>query len=172
LGSKIVSSKDYEKFIQHLDERLKRYFKEQEQYICCKEGCSLCCERGDYPLTEPELHYLMQGYISLDNNTKRLVQDNFKQMKKGEACPFLINKKCSVYKHRPIVCRVHGLAYREKPHLIKLPHCAELGMNFKGVYVNGEFLATPANENLDTIPLVEIFDYGDMRNLYDWIKNM
>jgi len=172
LGSKIVSGKDYENFIEHLDERLSRYFKEQAPYICCKEGCSLCCEKGDYPLTEPELHYLMQGFMKLKYETRQIIQTNIKQMEKGGVCPFLINKKCSVYKYRPIVCRVHGLAYRVKPQVIKLPHCAELGMNFKGVYVNGEFLATPENENLDTIPLVKIFDYGEMRNLYDWIKLM
>ena len=91
-------------------------------------------------------------------------------MKKGEACPFLINKECSLYKYRPIICRVHGLAYIYKDNNVKLPHCVNEGKNFSKQYKNNYFEGTPINNNLDTEILLEGL-YSEIRNLYDWIKH-
>ena len=77
MGSEI----DYKDFIEKLDARLDLYFKKQAEFVCCKKGCSDCCEKGDYPLSELELKYLMQGFMSLDNETKLAVQQNFLEIK-------------------------------------------------------------------------------------------
>ena len=110
----------YEKFLNNLDQKLNYYFDLQKEYIYCQKGCSLCCKNGDYPLSQLELEYLMQGYITLDNSLKIIIQNNIKSMKKGSVCPFLVNNECSIYKYRPIICRVHGLAYLYKNNTVRV----------------------------------------------------
>ena len=112
----------------------------------------------------------MQGFVNLDDNKKRIVQNNIKNIQKGGACPFLINKQCSIYPYRPIVCRVHGLAYICRDEVVKVPYCAQEGKNYTNVYKNGEIEINPIKENLDNIELLKDFDYGEIRNLIDWIK--
>lgn len=161
---------NYEQFIKELDVKLANYFELHKEYIHCKAGCSACCEKGDYPLTSIELEYLMQGYIALDNITKQVVQQNINSMERGGACPFLVDKKCSVYKYRPIICRVHGLAYRYKENELKLPFCVNSGLNYASILKNGEVIIDLVFENLDTQNLLKASEYGEMKNLYDWIK--
>jgi Fe-S-cluster containining protein len=166
LGAKI----DYADFIKEFDKRLQGYFDSFGTDICCTRGCSECCEKGDYPLTDIELEYLMQGFMKLEPGIKIRVQENIQNMVKGEACPFLINKECSVYPYRPIVCRVHGLAYFYKDEKVKLPYCVNNGKNFSKVYdKNDGFYGKPLNINLDTPHVLEGL-YNEMRNLYDWLK--
>lgn len=160
----------YKAFIEDLDSRLSSYFKEQAEFICCKIGCSACCEKGDYPISDLELRYLMQGFANLDNQTKLEIQQNFKNMKRGEKCPFLIDSKCSIYPFRPIICRVHGLAYLCNGTTVKLPYCVNNGLNFSNVYSNSELKTQPITENLDTQNLLKDFVYGEIRYLYDWLK--
>lgn len=162
---------NYIEFIKDLDSRLETYFKIQADYLCCKKGCSACCEKGDYPLSESELKYLMQGYASLDNDSKIKIQENIKEIERGGVCPFLINKECSIYPHRPIICRVHGIAYLAKDSIAKIPYCVNDGKNFASVYENGILLTEPIKENLDTVYLAQKYNLGEVRNLYDWIKS-
>ena len=161
---------NYEQFIKELDVKLANYFELHKAYIHCKSGCSACCEKGDYPLTSIELEYLMKGYIALDNTTKQVVQQNINSMEKGGACHFLVDKKCSVYAHRPIICRVHGLAYRYKENKLKLPYCANYGLNYANILKNGEIIIDIVFENLDTQNILKTSEFGETRNLYDWIK--
>ena len=162
---------NYVEYIKDLDSRLETYFKIQADYLCCKKGCSACCEKGDYPLSESELKYLMQGYASLDNDSKIKIQENIKEIERGGICPFLINKNCSIYPHRPIICRVHGIAYLAKDNIAKVPYCVNDGKNFASVYENGKLLTEPIKENLDTVYLAQKYNLGEVRNLYDWIKS-
>lgn len=161
----------YLELINKLDLQLKEFFEAQADYIKCKEGCSFCCENGDYPISEIELRFLMLGYAQLDNSVKKQVQKNIAQIKKGEACPFLVQKKCSLYFYRPIICRVHGLAYFYSEKKAKVPYCANLGLNYSNVYNEGELLVEPISENLDSQNILKDLEYGEIRNLYDWIKS-
>ena len=156
-------------FLKSLDERLTEYFDAHKSYINCKAGCSICCEKGDYPLSQAELEYLMQGYITLENETKILIQKNIENMEKGGKCPFLIDKKCSVYEYRPIVCRVHGLAYMIKKDLVKVPYCVNFGKNYSQVYSDGYINIAPVTENLETTYLLKDAEFGEIRNLIDWL---
>lgn len=160
---------DYSEFLNELDKRLKGYFDSFGDDICCKKGCSACCEKGDYPLSDIELEYLMQGFMKLDSETKIAVQEKIKNMEKGGACPFLINRECSVYQYRPIICRVHGLAYVYKEGKVKLPHCVNDGKNFSKSYKEDGFYGKPIPSNLDTMSLLE-GSYNEIRNLYDWLN--
>ena len=163
----------YIDFLKDLDLRLDNYFNRHKLYIHCRKGCSSCCETGDYPLSQLELEDLMQGYIKLDNEVKLKIQENIKKIKKGACCPFLIDKKCSVYSYRPIICRVHGLAYLcgMKMNKVKLPYCVNENRNYSNVYKDGEVTINPIKENLDTPIVLKDFYYGEIKNLYDWIKN-
>ena len=159
---------DYPKFLEDLDKKLENYFNSQASYIFCQKGCADCCKKGDYPMTDLEIKYLMIGYEKLDLNIKTIVQQNIKTMKKGGCCPFLINNDCSVYKFRPIVCRVHGLAYLCKDNVVKLPYCRKSGKNYSELYSDGKFLGEPIKENLELSSLLKDFNYAEIRNLYDW----
>lgn len=160
----------YQDFIDKLDKRLNEYFELHKEHISCSIGCSFCCEAGDYPLSQAELEYLMQGFMSLDEEAKIDVQNNIKHIEKGGACPFLINKTCSIYPYRPIICRVHGLAYICHDKVVKVPFCVNDGKNYFNVYKDGEIEINPIKENLDTIYLSEKYDLGEVRNLFDWIN--
>ena len=160
----------YKDFLDNLDKKLEEYFSAHKEFIHCKPGCSSCCEKGDYPLSKIELEYLMQGFISLDDETKIRVQNNIKNIEKGRTCPFLINKKCSIYSYRPIVCRVHGLAYICKENVVKVPYCVNEGKNYASVYKDGEITINPVLENLDTQNVLKDFDFGEIRNLCDWLN--
>ena len=112
----------------------------------------------------------MQGYVQLDDKTKIQVQQNIKNIVKGKVCPFLINKQCCIYPFRPIICRVHGLAYLYKDRVVKVPYCANEGKNYSEVYKNGEISINPVLENLDTQSILKDFEYGEIRNLFDWLN--
>ena len=161
---------NYRKFLKEFDRKLENYFNQHKEHVHCKIGCSSCCENGDYPLSQIELEYLMLGYINLDNETKIKVQKSIKSIQKGGQCPFLIEKKCSIYEYRPIICRVHGLAYIISNNRVKVPYCVYENKNYSKVYNNGEITINPIPENLDTPNVLKNFDYGEIRNLYDWIK--
>ncbi len=162
---------NYAEFINNLDEKLKKYFELHKEHIYCKPGCSLCCENGDYPISALELEYLMIGFSKLSNEEKITVKNNIKNIVKGGACPFLINKNCSVYPYRPIICRVHGLAYICHNEIVKVPYCVKEGKNYTKVYKDGEIEINPIKENLDTQNLLKDFDFGEIRNLIDWINH-
>ena len=161
---------NYREFIKKLDSELSLYFDEQKSFICCKKYCSSCCEKGDYPLSNYELDFLTEGYSALDNLTKIQVQENFKKMEKGGQCPFLINKVCCVYEYRPIICRVHGLAYICSNGMAKVPYCANKGKNYSNEYKSGVLNCEPVKENLDTAALLKYFPDVVIKNLYDWIN--
>ena len=162
--------KSYKDFLVDLDKRLEQYFGLHKEHINCCPGCSSCCETGDYPLSQIELEYLMQGYAVIPDKDKIQVQDNIKNIVKGGACPFLIDKRCSVYPYRPIICRVHGLAYICHDEVVKVPYCANEGKNYNKVYNNGEITINPIKENFDTAEVLKNFDFGEIKNLYDWIN--
>jgi len=162
---------NYKDFLNELDKKLQEYFEFHKEHINCTIGCSSCCENGDYPLSAIELEYLMQGFMILNSKDKITVQNNIKNIVKGGACPFLIDKKCSVYQYRPIICRVHGLAYLCKDNTVKVPYCAKNGKNYAKAYTDGEITINPIKENLDTTVLLKDFDYGEIRNLIDWINH-
>ena len=168
---------EIENFYKALDLRLKSYAEIHKNFIRCRLGCSSCCEKGDYPLSDIELQYVMRGYISLDNSVKRVVQENIKNMEKGGACPFLIDKKCCIYPYRPIICRVHGLAYLCGEKTVKVPYCVNENKNYSDVYDNGEININPIKENLDTPEILKTYYTAKnssgfvIKNLYDWLNH-
>lgn len=138
----------YEKYLEIIDSYLGKFFEQQKPYIFCKEGCSICCESGTYPFSKLEFDYLMIGYEKLANDVKSQIQKNIKHLKEERkktkegkflhVCPFLLNKKCSIYKYRALVCRSYGLMSfyynKEGEQRYHIPCCVEKGLNYSNVY--------------------------------------
>ena len=177
--------KRYEKFLKELDKKLKKYFDEQSEYICCREGCSQCCEVGDYPFTQLEMMYLMQGYKELPPELQMRVRNNLISVKQNRlslhfyyTCPFLINNRCSVYEHRGITCRTFGLAHLIDNETVKIPACSSDGLCYSKVTKDGILTVEPVKENLN---LTEItngelakkynLDFGESRSLVNWFPD-
>lgn len=188
----------YIEYLGFLQEKFDKFFANQKEYICCKKGCSLCCETGEYPLSEIEMHYLMNGFMRLDENIKSQIREKIKNLKERQKnstekpflydCPFLIDKQCSIYKFRPIICRVFGLPYYGiNDTRVKLPFCTKEGLNYSQVYdferdmISSELYKKSGikNEPLSfNLSLKFILDnetvhklglnFGEERNLIDW----
>ncbi len=156
----------YKKYLKKITTYLNKYFEQQKPYIFCKEGCSICCETGHYPISDLEFKYLNTGYQSLNKKNKLIVKENIKKTKENYKdksyyrCPFLIEKKCSIYKYRPLVCRSYGLLQffenEKKKVSYYIPCCATEGLNYSTVYdektlsISGEKFKTL---NIETEPL-------------------
>lgn len=172
----------YKKFLEKFDKRIDRYFEEQCEYIKCRQGCSFCCEIGEYPFSRLEIEYLMQGIIRLSTEEKKIIRENIKQLKKQNPrmykCPFLINSNCSVYPYRGIVCRTHGLAWYDGDK-IKLPYCVNIGLNYAKVFdrKTGEvFIPEPIKEHLRIDSVLRSrqaeeyeLECGEIRPLIKWL---
>ena len=177
--------KKYERFLKDFDKKLKKYFSQQSEHICCKEGGSGCCEIGDYPFTQLEMMYLMEGFKNLPTETKIQVKNNLMAIKKNRfsthlfyKCPFLINKKCSVYKYRGLTCRTFGLAYLIDKKTVKVPECANEGLCYSKVYKDGELVTEPIKENLSLLKITNSqlakshkLEFGESRSLVDWFPD-
>ena len=179
--------KCYEKFLKDFDKKIKKYFSEQKEHICCKEGCAACCEVGDYPFSQLEMMYLMSGFQKLPDSIKIQIKNNLQQVKKNRIsthfyyqCPFLIDKKCSVYKYRGITCRTFGLAYLidKKTKQVKVPECCNEGLNFSQVFDGKEIKTEPIKENLDLPSVINSklakshkLEFGEIRSLVNWFPD-
>ena len=184
---------------------LKKYFEQQKEYLHCKPGCSSCCETGQYPYSEVEFQYLMLGYNTLSDYDKNIIQKNIEKIKKEYKafkpnsddelfmyeCPFLVNKKCSVYRCRGLICRTHGLMYFMRDEngdsRNRIPHCVNLGLNYSNVYNKSEKMISqelweksgiknePVAYNLSQKALLKNgvteeleLEFGETKALIDW----
>lgn len=163
--------KIYKRYLNTIDTILKKNFEDQKEYICCKEGCSYCCETGQYPYSDIEFKYLLLGLINLPAEERQEIIANIQALKEDYkkiqnktdfkyACPFLnSNKKCSVYEYRGFICRSFGLLKIDKNDHISIPFCKSLGLNYSKVY-NKE-------ENILDNKLVEKYQYEKKPKAYN-----
>ena len=133
--------KNYEQYLDLITKEINKMFENQKEYICCSNGCSLCCEQGMYPFSEIEFEYIKQAYEKLPNDIKQKVKDNVQELSNfignGDflyKCPFLIDKSCSVYSNRGLICRTFGLISENAAKKLTIPYCAENGLNYSKVY--------------------------------------
>lgn len=178
----------YEKFLEKFDRELQGYFSEQKKYIKCKKGCTDCCIEGEYPFSRLEAEYLMYGFLQLPKDIKDRIRKNIADLKiaksnfQGERflykCPFLLDGQCALYERRGIVCRVFGLAYLRGDNTVKLPNCANLGLNYAEVFDKSGgavYLNNPVKKDLRTDKILRSktaekysLECGEIRPLIDW----
>ncbi|MBO7672809.1 YkgJ family cysteine cluster protein [bacterium] len=167
----------YETFLKDLDLKLQKYFEVDKDKIQCRKGCSNCCKNADFPLSLVEMKYLMQGFLKLDKSEHDKVRENIKKViesgKENYDCPFLMNDLCSVYEYRPIICRVHGLAYLRTDGIVNLPECSISGLNYSKNYDGKTVNFEPINEDLNPIALRKNkkIDFGEVRSMIKWFGN-
>ncbi len=70
------------------------------KHMNCKNGCDLCCI--DFSIFPIEYHYILNE-IEKENTKHELERKS-----EGDICAFLKNHSCTIYQHRPIMCRTHG----------------------------------------------------------------
>lgn len=131
-----MNIENFEKFLTSVNNDIEKIFDNQKEYIHCQNGCSLCCEKGDYPISEIEYEYMMIAYNELKRETKELIKQNVKEIKNTDSykCPFLINNSCSIYTHRPFVCRTFGVLTEDAKGNPSFPFCATMNKNYSKIY--------------------------------------
>lgn len=138
MDDKTNKFKNYENFLSVVGRDLNKIFEFQKEYIHCKQGCSYCCRKGDYPISKIEYEYLMEGFDRLDNKLKAQIKENIKKTKQENqesyTCPFLIDNSCSLYNYRPLVCRTFGVLTEDSSGNPSFPFCATKGLNFSEIY--------------------------------------
>jgi hypothetical protein len=193
-----------EKYIAYLDvlkEKLDGYFDDQKEFIACKAGCGVCCKICYYPVSELEYEYIKIGVNKIFNEEEKniinqkvlniykdrkiFLKTNPDILKFTYECPFLINGSCGIYQYRALLCRSHGLIYKDldKPKN-NLPYCVQLGLNYANVYdkeanklskEKAEALGiktTPKIYDLSYSSLIKDagdLDVGDIRMLFEWL---
>lgn len=130
---------NYKIFLSGIDNDTEIIFEHQKEYLCCKEGCSLCCERGDYPMSQIEFNYMMQGFSKLSKELQNEIKLNIEEIiKNGDKdsykCPFLKENRCTIYKYRPLVCRLFGVLTEDASGKPAYPFCMEEGLNYYNIY--------------------------------------
>jgi len=135
----------YEKYLEVINAKIAKFFKQAETFVFCKEGCSICCEQGQYPFSELEFKYLLYGSLNLKPEQIAIIDENIVQIKKEQRecedvakfmyrCPFLIDNRCCVYAYRGLICRTHGLAfYIDENDNFRVPGCFNHGLNYSNV---------------------------------------
>lgn len=114
-----------------------RKFENQKEYIACAKGCSLCCETVSMPFSDIEFEYLKDGFYKLDEEKKKIVIANIEKLLSNSGkpcCPFLINKACSVYKNRGLICRTFGLLIVSDEEEYTVPFCVHKGLNYSKIF--------------------------------------
>lgn len=75
---------------------------QHKPHMACRKGCDLCCM--DYSILPVEFHFIQK---ELKEEGKQGVSSETSG--RTDSCIFLKNHTCTIYEHRPVICRTHGL---------------------------------------------------------------
>lgn len=109
-----------------------------ESVVSCGPRCGACC-RQLVPVTDPEIGYLQRLVSSLPVDVRSLIRQRAEEATSelcgmnvepqelcnrttsdlrafgvrwfglGLPCPFLVDESCSIYEHRPLICREYAV---------------------------------------------------------------
>jgi Fe-S-cluster containining protein len=71
------------------------------EHMKCRKGCDLCCI--DFSVFPVEFYFI------LNQLRKENVIPESAEIADNDVCLFLKDHSCTIYQHRPIMCRTHGL---------------------------------------------------------------
>lgn len=77
-----------------------RLQEQHHKHMHCKKACDLCCI--NFSILPIEFYHIKSQL------KKNEIQPTGEQSSE-EKCVFLQNHLCTIYQHRPIICRTHGL---------------------------------------------------------------
>lgn len=120
---------NYYAFVAKVDELCNRIETEFAGQITCHAGCSGCCRH--ITLAWVEAMALATALQKLPANEIEAIRLRAEYAQPGGECPLLIDNRCALYDHRPIICRTHGLPILtgEGSHQ-SIDYCPH---NFKGI---------------------------------------
>lgn len=111
------SIESYKEFISKIDQLTEEIKQEYSNEINCKESCCACCN-NIFNVSIVEGIYLQEGFKKLDYEIQETIIQNLHSIKKSIEekpdnkefihCPLLLNKRCSLYTYRPVICRTFG----------------------------------------------------------------
>lgn len=191
----------YIDYLEVLKKKLDVYFKDQKPFLKCKAGCDICCKSCYYPVSELEYEYVRIGINKIFNqDEKQKIYEKAVKIIKARRefaktnnimdfyyeCPLIVGGACGIYPYRALLCRSHGLIYRdiENPKKHNAPYCMSLGLNYANVYdkETGQFSdekaallginAKPQIYDLSYSVLMNEagdINFGDVRMLVEWI---
>ena len=138
-----------QQFYEKIDELVAPYFQEYKPYLKCQKGCTECCtDETGFQIRRIEADEILRAFQALPKQEQVLIQNNLKQAEANNnlekmPCPMLIDNACSIYAHRPTICRVFGLLI----DLRSQKGCCKL--NFNDV---------PKDVTLNTVGLDPVYD--------------
>jgi len=91
----------YKALINEIDRKTAKLEKLHHNHLQCKNGCDLCCI--DFSIFPVEYHSILSK-LNSDSINLQVVENS-----ENNICSFLVNHSCTIYQHRPIMCRTHGL---------------------------------------------------------------
>jgi uncharacterized protein len=89
---------NYLKVREKIDANCSQLWKLHKNNMVCSVGCSSCCQA--FKILPVEFFAIEE----LLKNESVKINRNYK----ADECKFLIDNCCSIYQHRPIICRTHG----------------------------------------------------------------
>jgi Fe-S-cluster containining protein len=89
---------EYLRLRDQIDRRVEGLVETHAEHITCTPGCCECCV--NFTVFAVEFEAIVQG---LQAQQAGIAFDE------GASCGFLRDGKCTIYAHRPIICRTHGL---------------------------------------------------------------
>ena len=133
------------------------YIKAVAPHAACKKGCSFCC------YVPVEITQVEARYIASETG-KNLIEltENKTKKRDGSPCPFLNNGVCSIYRVRPLACRVFAsLDGAEKCADANSPHWINNVDSYEPTKVIGKLLLHASIKLGGAI-------YADIR---EWFRN-
>lgn len=104
-----------------IDEHCSKLWDIHSLHMECKPGCASCCQA--FRLLPIEYHYIKEKIkgksVTINNHAT------------AKECAFLVDNKCHIYKHRPIICRTHGYPLSRLNEEVEAYEISYCPLNFK-----------------------------------------
>ena len=106
-----------------LDRDIDALVRAHPRSIECRPGCSECCQQT-FAVSEIEGQLLVEGLRAAPQATRRGIVERARAYRRDTraVCPVLASDgRCSLYEHRPRICRKYGvpLWHPDRPHELR-----------------------------------------------------
>jgi hypothetical protein len=109
----VDSYEQYQRLVARVDAFGQTIWQRYPTQITCHAGCDGCCYQ-QFTVFPVEAHHLGQAVTALAPEVQqrlltRLQQpDPWRVLEAPAPCALLEHGRCSLYDHRPLICRIHG----------------------------------------------------------------